>query len=80
MQHEQQPNLMQRASAERLRANAAERMRSLLAGAGFTAEQLSAALELDEKTMRDWCDGNVDPPADVIQALERLAAIHKSLG
>lgn len=79
MQYEQQPTLMQRESSRTFQANPTEPMRDLLTNAGFTEEQLSAALGVDEKTVRDWCNGDAEPPEDVIQALQRLAEINKTL-
>ncbi len=79
MQHDQQPILMQRDSSRTHQASAAEPMRDLLTDAGFTEEQLTAALGVDEQTVRAWCNGNAQPPEDVVQALQRLAEINKTL-
>ncbi len=79
MQYDQQPTPMQRESSRTIQASATEPMRDLLTNAGFTEEQLSAALGIEEKTVRDWCEGTAEPPEDVVQALQRLAEINKTL-
>lgn len=59
---------------------AGERLRCLLLLAGFTEEQAAIGLGVPEQTVWDWCNGKGAPPQEVLQALERLAALQQRLG
>lgn len=75
----EQPFAVRCTSPEIVQGGGAGHLSGLLIDAGFTEDQLSAALGVDEQTVRDWCQGKAEPPQDVVDALQRLAEINKSL-
>jgi transcriptional regulator with XRE-family HTH domain len=47
----------------------ADRLPALLARAGLSQRGAARLLNVDERTMRQWCAGQGTPPASVIRAL-----------
>lgn len=50
----------------------AQHIRDLLLRAGLSQRQGARELGVDERLMRYWCTGDIDPPKMAILALERL--------
>lgn len=54
----------------------ATRLRSALASLRWTQRGLAAILRHDERRVRRWLAGETEPPTEVLEWLERLAAFH----
>lgn len=58
---------------------AAEIIRSLIEQANLSQRQAARELDVEERTVRHWCNGTRDAPRFAILALERLATYDKEI-
>jgi DNA-binding transcriptional regulator YiaG len=59
--------------------NDASKIRELLVRAGLSQRGAARELDVDERTMRYWCAGDVATPRMAVLALERLIDVQKQI-
>lgn len=57
----------------------AQQIRNLLLRADLSQHQGARELGVDERLMRYWCTGDIDPPRMAILALERLVDMKRTV-
>jgi DNA-binding transcriptional regulator YiaG len=57
----------------------AERIRELLRRTGLDETAAARELEVDDRTLRYWCSGQVEPPKMALLALERLIELQRQV-